>query len=239
MSVDAGHGRRGGRFVVLADGDVSGRADIDRAWPGWADSLAGVVAADGGARHAAELGLTIDRWIGDGDSLDREELERLRAAGTRVDLVDRDKDASDTELAIGVALEEGADELVVLGAFGGDRLDHSIANLSLLDHPGLGRRAVTLLDASARVQLVRAPGADGAPIEVPLPGRVGDLVSLLPYGADVQGVVTRGLRYPLVHETLRAGAARGLSNVREAADASISVGSGGLLVVETPATLAP
>lgn len=237
MTADHAADRRGGRYLILADGDVGARAEIDRAWPGWADRLGGVVAADGGARHAAELGLTIDRWIGDGDSLAHEEIERLRAAGTRIDLVDRDKDASDTELAIGVALDEGAAEIVVLGAFGGARLDHSLANLSLLDHPGLGSRPAVLVDAAARVRLVRAPGAEGGAVHVPLPGRIGDLVSLLPYGADVEDVATSGLRYPLRGEVLRAGSARGLSNVREAADASISVGRGRLLVVETPATL--
>ena len=35
------------------------------AWPRWAEGAAVVVAADGGARHALNLGLTIDTWIGD------------------------------------------------------------------------------------------------------------------------------------------------------------------------------
>jgi thiamine pyrophosphokinase len=47
------------------------------------------------------------------------------------------------------------------------------------------------------------------------------------------------LRYPLSDETLRSGPARGLSNVRLAADASISVGRGRLLVIESPVTLSP
>jgi thiamine pyrophosphokinase len=225
------------RTIILADGDIAARADLDAAWPAWAEGVARVIAADGGARHAPGLGLTIDRWVGDGDSLDRDEIERLRAAGTRVELVDRDKDQSDTELAIDAAIDDGADELVILGAFGGPRIDHAIANLSLLAHPAIGRRPAILLDAAARVRLVQAPGPDGAALIVPLPGRIGDLVSLIPFGADVETIRTAGLRYPLRDESLRIGSARGLSNVRVADDASMIVGRGRLLVIETPATL--
>ena len=228
-------GRR--RTIVLADGDVAARSALDLAWPGWADGVDRVVAADGGARHAPERGLTIDRGVGDGDSLAADEIERLRIAGTRVDLAERDKDESDTELAIDAAIADGADEIVVLGAFGGPRLDHAIANVSLLGHPGLGRRPMVLLDAGARVRLVDAPDPDGRPVHVPLPGRVGDLVSLIPFGVDAEGVRTDGLRYPLRGETLRSGPARGRWNVRLAADASVTGGRGRLLLIESPATL--
>jgi thiamine pyrophosphokinase len=53
--------------LVLADGSVGDRIELDRAWPGWDDDLDLVVAADGGARHAARVGLRLDRWVGDGD----------------------------------------------------------------------------------------------------------------------------------------------------------------------------
>jgi thiamine pyrophosphokinase len=62
-------------------------------------------------------------------------------------------------------------------------------------------------------------------------------VSLLPFGGDVEGVRTSGLRYPLRDEPLRMGAARGLSNVRTAETASVVLERGILLVVETPVTL--
>jgi thiamine pyrophosphokinase len=239
-SVDAGEGAAGKRrAIVLADGDVAGHAALEAAWPGWSDGVAIVVAADGGARHAAPLGLPIHRWVGDGDSINAVDLAELRARGIPVDLVGTDKDESDTELAITAAIEAGAEDIVVLGAFGGPRLDHAIANLTLLAHPGLGSRAAVLLDASARVRLVRAPGPEGDPVVTPLPGRLGDVVSLIPFGADALRIRTDGLHYPLRDETLLLGSARGLSNVRRATDASFVLGSGAVLVIETPATLSP
>ncbi len=237
-SQDPSGGRPGGRrAIVLADGDVADRSALDDAWPGWSDGVSLVVAADGGARHAARLGLTIDRWVGDGDSIEASDLDELRAQGIPSDLVDADKDESDTELAIDAAIAAGAGEVVVLGAFGGRRLDHSIANLTLLAHPSLGSRPAVLLDASARVRLVRAPGPDGDPVVTPLPGRIGDIVSLIPFGADALRIRTEGLHYPLRDETLLLGSARGLSNVRRAAEASFTLGRGSVLVIETPATL--
>jgi thiamine pyrophosphokinase len=70
-----------------------------------------------------------------------------------------------------------------------------------------------------------------------LAGRAGDLVSLLPVGADAVGVTTAGLRYALHDEVLSVGTTRGLSNVRTAPSATVTLRSGWILVVETPATL--
>ncbi|HET9519670.1 MAG TPA: thiamine diphosphokinase [Candidatus Limnocylindrales bacterium] len=225
------------RAVILADGDSAGRAAIEAAWPGSLEGIDVVVAADGGARHAAALGLRIDRWVGDGDSLPPDALDRLRAAGTPIELSDHDKDESDTELAIRAAIRDGADDLIVLGAFGGARFDHAIANVALLADPILRGRTAVLLDAMARVRLVRAPGEDGGPVVARLDGRLGDLVTLLPFGVDAERIRTDGLRYPLRDETLHLGAARGLSNVRVSESASFKLGSGLLLVIETPVTL--
>ncbi|HET9347145.1 MAG TPA: thiamine diphosphokinase [Candidatus Limnocylindrales bacterium] len=220
-----------GRAIVLADGDAPDRAALDATWPGWDADLAIVVAADGGARHAAGLGLRIDRWVGDGDSLPAADLDALRAAGVPVDLVPADKDETDTELAVRAAVGAGAAAVTILGALGGPRLDHALANVALLAHPALGARPAELLDGRSRVRLLRGPAT------LSLDGPPGDLVSLVPFGVDAEGVRTEGLRYPLRDEALVLGAARGLSNVRVADRASVTTRGGAILVVETPATL--
>jgi thiamine pyrophosphokinase len=223
--------------LILADGAVAPRSRLDLAWPGWDAGVGMVVAADGGARHAATLGVVIDLWVGDGDSLDDADLAALEAAGIPLERSRPDKDESDTELAILAAIRLGASGIVVVGALGGSRVDHAIANVGLLALPELGGRPATILDASARIVLIRAPGADGGPVERRLAGRAGDLVSLLPLGPGVEGVTTDGLAYPLRDEPLAIGHTRGLSNVRHAPEASVTVRSGLLLVVESPATL--
>lgn len=219
------------RALVIADGAPPDRAALDLAWPGWDLDIELVVAADGGARHAAALGRTIDRWVGDGDSLGAEGVAALRAAGIPVRLEPEDKDASDTELAVLEAIGAGADDVTIVAALGGPRLDHALANVLLLDLPPVRRGAARILDRDARVSLLAAPTTGE------FAGRVGDLVTLLPLGGEAGGVTTVGLRFPLADDILRVGRTRGLSNVRTAAVATVSLGTGRLLVIETPATL--
>jgi thiamine pyrophosphokinase len=224
--------------LILADGGAPVRAALDGAWPGWDAAIGLVVAADGGARHAATLGVTIDVWVGDGDSLDADGMAALRTSGVPMLLASREKDESDTELAVREAIARGADGLVIVGGLGGDRIDHALANIGLLALTDLADRPASLLDARSRISLVRAPTAAGGPVRRRLPGRAGDLVSLLPLGEGVSGVTTNGLAFALSDEPLPAGPARGLSNVRTSTVASVTVRSGLLLIVESPATLA-
>jgi thiamine pyrophosphokinase len=218
--------------LVLADGPLDPPADLDRAWPGWSVGIDLVVAADGGARHAETLGRRIDRWVGDADSIEPGELDRLAAAGVPIDRAPTDKDETDAELALLVAIEASPERITILGALAGERLDHELGNIWLLAHPAVETSPAhaCLLGARTRIRLI-GPG------RTTIAGRVGDLVSLLPFGGDATGITTEGLQYPLRGEPLVGGPSRGLSNVRTDSQAAISIGSGRLLVVETPARL--
>jgi thiamine pyrophosphokinase len=221
-----------GHAIVLADGAVPTRARLDAAWPGWNDGVDLVVAADGGARHAGALGLRLDRWVGDGDSIDPRDLESLAAAGVVVEQLEREKDASDTEFALLAAIAAGAATVTILGALGGPRTDHALTNVALLDHPGLAGHPSRLFDEhAARISFLAGPA------EAELAGHVDDLVTLVPVGGPAVGVTTRGLRYPLRNETLEPGSSRGLSNVRTTPQAGVALREGRLLLIETPATV--
>jgi thiamine pyrophosphokinase len=188
-----------------------------------------LVAADAGASWLAEAGVIPDLLIGDLDSVPSDLLASLQAAGVRIERHPSDKDASDAELAVGRAVAGGADRVVVIGALGGERLDHELANVLLLADETW---PATLVDLSivrggTQVRAVRGGG------RLALSGGVGDLVTLLPLGGDAGGVRTDGLRYPLQGENLRVGRSSGLSNVVERAPASVSLDRGTLLVIET------
>ena len=224
--------------ILLADGEVPGRTTLDRAWPGWSKGLDFVVAADGGARHAAGFGLHIDVWVGDGDSVDAEQLAALDATGTQIHRVPSDKDQTDSELAVGRAIDAGVKRVVMLGALGGPRLDHGLANLDMLASGRLGAVDAVLYDVrGARISLISAPDHAGLPVTRSFTGRIGDVLSLLPVGGPARGVTTRGLRYRLASEDLLPGRSRGVSNVRTAAVAVVGLDSGRLLVIETPVTV--
>jgi thiamine pyrophosphokinase len=221
--------------VVVADGDVPPRAALDAAWPGWGADAGLVIAADGGLLRARAIGLEPGLLVGDLDSLDPAVADAAARAGLEVLRAPVAKDESDAELALLEAVRRGAGRVTVLGAFGGTRLDHALANLWLLAHPALAGTGIVLLDERCRAFLLTAPAPGGGPVERHLPGPVGATVSLLPMGGEVAGITTHGLRYALRDESLVVGPARGLSNVRELPDARVTVGSGRLLVVETAA----
>jgi thiamine pyrophosphokinase len=209
------------RVVVISSGELDA---TDAAVLVGADL---VVAADGGAGSLDRLGIAPDLLIGDLDSVDASLVERLAASGTRVEHRPADKEASDTELAVEAALDAGAVSIVLLGALGGGRLDHELANLLLLADPALAGREVRAVQGRTRVRAVHA----GERLE--LRGSSGDLVTLLPVGGDVAGVTTEGLRWRLDGATLRMGRSRGLSNEVVTSPASVRTTGGTLLVVET------
>lgn len=207
--------------VVLAHGDTGGRPWL-RARLAAADL---VIAADGGAQAACDAGRVPDTVVGDFDSLDPATRAGLESAGSELLQYPRDKDETDLELALSLAVERGATSIQVLGAFGGPRLDHALANVLLLTLPMLAGHAVTLVDPRHEARLLRGPQ------EIELAGAPGDVVTLLPLTATATGVDTVGLRYPLRNGTLELGRSRGVSNELRGDCGAVRLADGLLLVV--------
>lgn len=208
------------RAVVVSHGEVDpGDAAHARA----ADL---VVAADGGTEHLERWGIAPHVVVGDLDSLRPGARERIEHGGVRVERWPAEKDKTDTELALERAIAAGADEVVVVGALGGPRADHAIANTLLLALERPRGVPVRLARGPLSIQLLR--GGE----RIALAGAEGGLVTLLAVGGDAEGVETDGLRYPLRGETLRLGSSRGVSNETVRAGATVRLGSGALLVIE-------
>jgi len=67
--------------ILVGDGEVPARADLDAAWPGWDADAGLVIGADGGATRAMTAGLRPDLVVGDADSLGPAGLAAVQAAG--------------------------------------------------------------------------------------------------------------------------------------------------------------
>lgn len=213
--------------VVKAVVVAAGEADAsDAAQLAGADLL---IAVDGGARWLESAGVLPDLLLGDLDSVEPVLIERLAAAGVGVERHPVEKDESDAELAIQRAVAAGADQIVVIGALGGARLDHELANLLLLaDRRWHGaQRDLRIVRGGTQVRALHGGG------RLELDAARGDLVTLLPVAGDADGVRTDGLRHALDGEPLAFGRSRGLSNRVERAPASVSLERGTLLVIET------
>jgi len=179
------------------------------------------VAADGGAATALAFGFQPDVVVGDLDSISASVLAELRRRDIPIETHPRDKDATDGQLAIERALLVQPTGLWLLGFLGGPRLDQALASVFLLAR--LGTPAV-LFDARNECRLLLA-GTQHTWVPEP-----NELISLLALSADVAGVHTRGLRWPLNGDRLVFGDTRGVSNEPDAREASVSIEQGQLLV---------
>lgn len=209
------------KAVVVAHGDVD---PGDRAQLDGADLI---VAADGGTLALERWGVAPHAIVGDLDSLGMERALEYGARGVTVVPFSAEKDESDLELAIGFATEAKADEIVLLGVFGGARFDHEVANALLLAADEYRGRRLRAVRGDTTVRALH--GGE----QLVLAGAPGDLVTLLAVRGDAEGVRTHRLRYPLAGETLFFGAARGLSNVVVSEGAWVACDQGVLLVIET------
>jgi thiamine pyrophosphokinase len=171
------------------------------------------------------LGCRLDAVVGDLDSLELTLVNELAAAGVMIERHPVAKDQTDLELAIEFALDQGATEIVLLGAVG-DRLDQTLANLLILAQREWPVQ-VTLVERNQIAQLVR-PGQ-----RITLQASVGDTVSILPLSNVVTGITYTGMRYPLEDATLHLGSTRGISNEVSAVPATVTIATGRLLLIQT------
>jgi thiamine pyrophosphokinase len=182
-----------------------------------------VIAADSGADHALDLGISVDVVVGDLDSISPATLLSLGDSIT-IERFPTDKDATDLELALALAVGRGdVDEIVVVGGTGG-RIDHLIANAMLMASPRF---------ASARLRWLAHPGiVTVVHDQARLHGTPGETVSLIPVGGPARDVRTTGLRWSLNGDTLEFGSSRGVSNEFTTSVAIVSLEAGVLLAVQ-------
>jgi thiamine pyrophosphokinase len=206
------------RIIVFANGELP---DLNKA-----RSLIQpddyIICADGGTRHAVAFNVEPNLIIGDLDSAENDAVQKFKEAGTQIDIYPRDKNETDLELAVQRAIELNSQEIIIVAALGG-RLDQTLANITLLTDPRLSTFDVRLDDGVEEIFLCRN--------QAEVHGRSGDVVSLIPWQGTVYEIETKNLRWPLHKETLYPDKTRGISNEMMDDTASISIGSGLLLIV--------
>lgn len=206
------------RAVLFANGQAK---------PGFEVSLLPgdfLVAVDGGLHHLKRLGLKPDLLIGDLDSVDASDLVEIMDVGIEVQRFPPAKDQTDLELALEYTLKNGYAQIVIAYPFG-ERVDHTLGNLSLLSRPDLAGKTLSLDDGQMEARLLDASAS--------LTTQPGDLISLIAWGIPVEGIITKGLQYSLKNESLVPWQTRGISNVALTNSIEIDFRSGRLLIIRT------
>ncbi|NLM38241.1 MAG: thiamine diphosphokinase [Firmicutes bacterium] len=183
-----------------------------------------LLAVDGGGKPLADLGYQPQLLLGDFDSLPPSYQEALAKRGTQVLRYAQEKNWTDLELACGQLAAQQYQTVLVFGALGG-RLDHTLANLSLMYRMAQGGTALVLIGDEQAATLLTGPES----IRIfPFPG---GHFSLLPYPSTAQGVSIRGAKYPLDKVTLELGSTRGIHNEFLSGPAEVELEAGSLLVI--------
>ncbi|NLL69892.1 MAG: thiamine diphosphokinase [Epulopiscium sp.] len=189
----------------------------------WVKDFQWIICVDGGIIHAKKLGLTPDIIIGDLDSAPVAELSFFQNQKVPIQLFPKQKDKTDTQLALEYAIEKGASFVTIIGALG-TRFDHTLGNVHVLDLALDKKIPVVLINEYNHIYLI----SDRIDVNI----EQGKIISLIPFTPQVTGVYTKGLLYPLKNATLFAGVSYGISNEIIDTDGSISIDKGKLLVIQ-------
>ena len=178
-----------------------------------------IVAADSGLEPAENAGLRPGWVIGDMDSLD--DLGRLdKYPPERVLRYPRDKDYTDTELALGFLREKGCDEMWLIGG-GGGRADHFFALRSLFEREFCPDRWIT---AGDDIRCLKA----GAVLELKVSPDCA--VSVFPLAGGPWEAESRGLKWPLDGLPWNRGSF-GISNTAPEGKFSITAKKGRFMLI--------
>ena len=181
-----------------------------------------IIAADSGLNNARLLEISPAVVVGDYDSLGHTpEVD----AGVEVIIVPTEKDVTDTQLAVELALTRGATEVHIVGGLGG-RLDHTLSNLAILEDLADKKVRTVIEDGHNRVRLLRNDSTI-------LPRSNYTYLSLLALDPLCRGVEIEGVKYPLKSAKLERKFQYAVSNEITGNCCFISVRKGAILVVES------
>lgn len=176
---------------------------------------------DGGLKHAESLGVEPDLTVGDFDSYPRSE-----AVKTAAELITLpcEKDDTDTVFAVKEALARGFTDFLLVGVVG-QRLDHTLGNLSVLLMLDKAGAAGKIIDDYSEMLLVSDSTA-----------YVDDsfsYFSVLSVGGKASGISEKNAKYTLENASISSEYQYGISNeVLPGKTAEISVTSGRLLLIK-------
>lgn len=186
-----------------------------------------LIGADRGIHFLRSQGIMPTHIVGDFDSSGEEDLNYYREGGKiPVQMYQPEKDVTDTQIAVELAMSLGSHKIYILGGMG-RRVDHFLANIRTLALPLKRGIACYLIDPYNRVSLTDHP------LVLTYGERFGKYVSLFALGGQVTGLTLTGFKYPLLNYTMTGDDPVGVSNEITEESAEIFFESGSLIVVES------
>ncbi len=179
------------------------------------------IAADGGYKNAKALGHPVHIAVGDFDSFPRDRI----ADGIELIELPAEKDLTDSQVCIETAIARGADEIILIGGLSG-RLDHTLANLCILQDLHPRRVPGYITDGTNRARFIRNSGAIIMRSEY-------KYLSLIAVDETCKGVSVQGCKYELKNQPVHRRLQFAVSNEIVGNCAMVTVKKGGLYIIES------
>ncbi len=208
------------KTVIFANG-ISANPNENRRYLSPGDTI---ICADGGTLHALAMGLTPDLIVGDLDSLPAPVAAKMEAKGVEIQRHPVNKDQTDLELALQIAVQRGAEEILILTALGG-RLDQTLANILLLTRPEWRGVRLRLAEGNQSAWLLRGPDS------LTLRGQSGDTLSVVALSQHLHGLDLLGVKWPLNNANVSLGSTLTISNTFVEVEAKIQLVQGIALAI--------
>lgn len=185
-----------------------------------------IIAADRGMDFLYEHKITPDIIVGDFDSVKNEALSYFKEKGmSDIHVLNPEKDDTDSECALQIALDHGADHIIIIGATG-TRIDHVLGNISLLGKAMSEGKMAELLDTHNRIRMIDNE------LEIEKNKQYGKYVSIIPVCKNNK-ITLEGFKYPLKDYTFEGFNTLGISNEIIDDIAKITVNEGQYIVIES------
>lgn len=166
-----------------------------------------------------------DYILGDFDSIDKKVLEKHKTQKIKINELKPEKDFTDTEEAINLAIKLKSSEFVIIGAIG-TRIDHVLANINVLKIALDNNIKAKIINEHNEIELIN----NELIIEK---NNLYKYISIMPLTTQVEGITITGMKYPLENYTLTIGNSLGVSNEQIEKTAKIKVKDGILIVIKS------
>ena len=137
------------------------------------------------------------------------------------------KNDTDTHYAAKLAVEKGFSSVLMLGALGGARLEHTIANLATGLWLCKQGKLVCIMDEKSRIQFLLSGQS------LHLAHNPQEYYSVFPMEGKAEGVCQTGAKYSVENACLTADYPLGVSNETLPGGATITAGKGALMIICT------
>ena len=162
--------------------------------------------------------------MGDFDSIDKNILEKYDNSNYNIQRLIPEKDLTDTQSALELAIKKKSTDITIVGAIG-TRLDHVIANVHILKIALDKKISAKIINENNEIQLINKP--------IELTKDKYKYVSVIPLTTEVIGVTIEGMKYPLDNYTIKIGDSLGVSNEITNPIAKISLKQGILIIIKS------